>query len=64
MARRTPSDWSTRASGSHKSGRGTPMSAAVGAAGFNSGPRKLKIVLWSRAAQSLRAGTICRKAGW
>ena len=37
---------------------------AVGAAGLSSGPRKLKIVLWPWAAHSLRAGTMCRKAGW
>jgi len=36
----------------------------VGRAGFSNGPRKLKIVLWPRAAQSLRAGMMCRNAGW
>ena len=40
------------------------MSAALGRPGFSSGPRKLKIVLWPRSAQSLRAGMMCRKAGW
>ena len=34
MARRTPSDCSTRASGSHSSGRGTPTSIADGPGGI------------------------------
>ena len=63
IARRTPSDCSTFASGPHSSARGTPTSIADGRAGFSSGPRKLKIVRCPRPAQIFRAAAMCLNAG-